>query len=653
MKELEDLPEVILQRILYFTSTLSLGNIAQAAAKWKRLTEDEVLWKAKIHTELTTSPTLTSDQTYKDYYREIYQGIYQGARYPKDVGLGSYQQYIEKNKLSSSSLTSHLYFACKIGAEIWISDLLQKGAMPNHQVLKTALDNGSVEAIELILKNISDIELNSQWQEYSGNYHKPPYSRNITVFHEAVELKNSDIILKRLFEERHRIHVLPELHIAAACGDSIKLIQLLKQGLSINEKDVGKCTALWWAIICGQEECASILISRKADLTNIAVGEHHSALMVAIWRRQIGCLQRVVEQTVSLVEETKNDIFHPVPLTALHKAAEYNFAEGLKLLFKKGLKLNNSKYPFSPLHIAAREGHADCIAILLQQGAVVNQKGKWIDNDQDYKDDTITISTPLGLAAINGHGTCIKLLLAAGADPNIEQERQDIHKGELIKTLKPSVLSQLISRLTRLMMFSYHQTGMCAELSKTQFNLTRQDCPFSKDYLNDLELLLQAGANPNKGNSNESTVLLMLLKDSYSYGHHTNSKLKHYDKLVEKCMELLIIYKVKVDASNSDGQTALHLAAKAGKLKLVQLLVEQGFATWSKPDKEGNTPFIAAAQRGHVEIVKYLFNQGASLEDRNKKGETALMCAEQNTHHETIELLKSFEHSKAPVLLNK
>jgi len=645
MKELflDNLPDEILQRILLFSSTASLSKFAQLSTKWKRLTEDESFWKEKIQTELTTNPILLNSQTYKEYYRDIYQGIYQGAHYTSK-GLNSYLAKVQKSE-SPATFNQHLHFACSIGAEIWIAELLQKGALLKCIHLKDALENGNMKAIELLLKNIDSSELNFQWQDFSGTYQQPFYSRNMTVFHEAVELKNSAVNLKRLFEERHKINVLPKLHIAAASGDTIQLIQLLEQGSSIDEKDIAHCTALWWAIVCGQEECANILISQNADLANIAVGEYKSALMVAIRHRQTGCLKLIIEQPINLKEETKEDIFHPIPLTVLHEAAEYNFSDGLELLFKKGVKLNNSKYPFSPLHIAAKHGHADCMTLLLQQGAKVNQKGKWIDNDEDYKDDTVTVSTPLGLAAAHGHVTCIKLLLAAGADPTIEQEQQDIHKKSLITTNKYSVLRQLIRHLRSSRLYSHDSHGLGAELSKSQVDLNLHHFPFSKDYLDGLELLLKAGANPNKGNSDNLTALLNLIIDSYAYGTYTNSKLNIYDQLVEKCTELLITFKVNVDAADNYGQTALHYAVQAGKIKLVQLLIEQGLAAISLPDNQGNTPLIVAAQGGHAEIVKYLLEKGASLEESNKKGETALTCAEMRKHSAIIEMLKINENS--------
>ena len=58
----------------------------------------------------------------------------------------------------------------------------------------------------------------------------------------------------------------------------------------------------------------------------------------------------------------------------------------------------------SPIFIAAREGHADCLKLLLAAGGDVN---KCINDG----------TSPIFIAAQNGHADCLKLLLGAGADP--------------------------------------------------------------------------------------------------------------------------------------------------------------------------------------------------------------------------------------------
>lgn len=69
------------------------------------------------------------------------------------------------------------------------------------------------------------------------------------------------------------------------------------------------------------------------------------------------------------------------------------------------------------------------------------------------------------------------------------------------------------------------------------------------------------------------------------------------------------------------GCTSLHLAAEAGHLEVVQLLVDSGAQIESTMILHGTsinfTPVAAAASRGHMEIVRFLAEKGAILYERD------------------------------------
>ena len=60
---------------------------------------------------------------------------------------------------------------------------------------------------------------------------------------------------------------------------------------------------------------------------------------------------------------------------------------------------------YTPLHYAAREGHAECVRVLLASGANANARTR------------AGGATPLHRAAFTGEATCVRLLLDGGADP--------------------------------------------------------------------------------------------------------------------------------------------------------------------------------------------------------------------------------------------
>ncbi len=88
-----------------------------------------------------------------------------------------------------------------------------------------------------------------------------------------------------------------------------------------------------------------------------------------------------------------------------------------------------------------------------------------------------------------------------------------------------------------------------------------------------------------------------------------------------------------IDVRNYKGKTALHYAAKAGFLKIINLLIEKG-ATLDAPDKNAETPLFDAIrstiknrekQRASLET---LLRNGANPNAKNRKGVTPLKVAQ-------------------------
>ena len=99
----------------------------------------------------------------------------------------------------------------------------------------------------------------------------------------------------------------------------------------------------------------------------------------------------------------------------------------------------------------------------------------------------------------------------------------------------------------------------------------------------------------------------------------------------ENVRELIKLGKFKIDATNKSGQTALFLAARAGNLEMVKVLVESGAELdilaydfdpaydepGVRPPDETYSPLWVAYYNSYYEIGRYLADQGA---DVNTKG---------------------------------
>jgi len=144
-----------------------------------------------------------------------------------------------------------------------------------------------------------------------------------------------------------------------------------------------------------------------------------------------------------------------------------------------------------------------------------------------------------------------------------------------------------------------------------------------------VELLLQAGAKPNA-----STGDVPLLH--VAVGAENN--LKMIKRLLEKGAD--------AEAADGQGQTVLHLAAKAGLTAVITLLIShretvKGFGqSWvSAIDKDGNTALHYALMNHKIETVMALIKRGADANTKNSFGWTALHCAVMEGHTMLVKLL--------------
>lgn len=76
-----------------------------------------------------------------------------------------------------------------------------------------------------------------------------------------------------------------------------------------------------------------------------------------------------------------------------------------------------------------------------------------------------------------------------------------------------------------------------------------------------------------------------------------------------------------------DSRAPLHMAAAVGSLPLVQALIQAG-ASIDQPNRFGETALFLASERGHALVVRFLIEQGASVNVRSRHTRmTPLMAA--------------------------
>lgn len=270
-------------------------------------------------------------------------------------------------------------------------------------------------------------------------------------------------------------------------------------------------------------------------------------------------------------------------------------ARSVARLIKDGVDVNEKNHEgVSALIVASAFCRGEVASLLLQNGSMPDTKN-------------VNGVTPLLISAAKCDPEIAFLLLKAGADPDIET----------------STTFKLEDGLT-----VYKGTAPLLAAADT-------------GRMETVRLLMENGANINKGNSAGVTPLIAAAAEKHA--DVVETLIAHGAELNRKST---IGFKIRGKMSYK-GSSALLAAADAGDLKSVTLLVKNG-ADVNIKTENGITALMAAAAKDHYQIVKILLDNGADVNaettqdyviDGKKvlEGSTALMAA---AYYGRLEILR-------------
>jgi ankyrin repeat protein len=98
------------------------------------------------------------------------------------------------------------------------------------------------------------------------------------------------------------------------------------------------------------------------------------------------------------------------------------------------------------------------------------------------------------------------------------------------------------------------------------------------------------------------------------------------------------------DVHNDYGETPFHAAAEGGHSEIIIMLLDHGGldidqVTSEDHDYPGSTALLKAAENGHVEAVKLLLGRGADVNKADSRGDTPMWVASAGGHVEVLKLL--------------
>ena len=337
--------------------------------------------------------------------------------------------------------------------------------------------------------------------------------------------------------------------------DQAMVARLLEQGAAVNGQLADGSTALAWAMYGDDKRVARMLLKAGAAVTvNAATDYGETALTLA-------CLNgdgEMVEELLSAGADARAS--RRTGETALMIAAGSGSLLAVDSLLKHGADINAAEpsHGQTALMWAAAEGHTEIVNLLVSRGA-------------DSRLATKSGFTALAFATIANDGDAVKRLLAAGGDPNLK-----------------------LGDGTELLLAATSHRSTAAAIA-----------------------LLDAGAAPGVKDQQDNTPLHMASQ---------RGNLPLVQSLLAHGASVLAVNVAPKGAGRfggAAGQTPLFLAARGGHLDVMKALLDAGSnAHYRAPD--GASFLMAAVGSANVEAVRLAWKYDSDVDIVTKDGSTLI-----------------------------
>ena len=439
--------------------------------------------------------------------------------------------------------------------------------------------------------------------------------------------------------------------------DQTRIQSLLEQSVDVNASQVDGMTALHWAALHDDLETARLLVKAGADTnaanrygvtpltlactngngplvellleagadpdTTLPGGE--TALMTASRTGRLGSVKALLARGADvhakvqgmgrqdgaganaflarMADPTIFDFEAKTEQTALVWAAAEGHADVVAALIQAGAEFQMTlESGFTPLLFAVRQGHTDVVRTLVKAGVDVNQ---FIEPGLAWQHPGHEAllrpgATPLHVAVENGHFELATYLLEVGADPNAADPTGYTALHAIAGTRRvplgdanpPPEGSGSMTSLDFVTEMAARDANLNARMRIGEPPHLDPNGPGTTPFLMavqtaDVELMktfAKLGADPLVRSVDNATPLML-------GGRRTGT-----EEEVVQTMEMLLELGIDINAVDSNGETAMHMAAYSNRADAIRFLARKGanIEVWNQQNRYGWTPLAIA-----------------------------------------------------------
>ena len=443
-------------------------------------------------------------------------------------------------------------------------------------------------------------------------------------------------------------HGEPPLVDAARAGNTAAAMMMIDQGADVNAPSSDGTTALHWAIHRDDVTLFQQLIKARADVK--AVNAYGATPMSEA--AVVGDLA-----LITALLKAGADVESPNAdgQTALMIIARTGNVEAARLLIRRGAKVNaREKWRGqTALMWAAAQSQPEMVKELLQHRAeadarsLINTNLRQITSEPRRQYRPAGGLTALLFAARQGCTDCVKFLVEAGADKNLTDPDGVSPMLMAIDNFHFDVAAYLLAKGANPNQWDrWGRTPLYVAVDLDTLPFGGRPDRRSLDATTSLkmvELLLQAGANPNaqlklfppyrhvgadRGSdlmlTIGATALLCAAKDADApairllLAHGANPELPNNADITPLM--------AAAGVGSNDIDTRGHFKTQEQAIESIELLLAAG-ADINAADTQGRTPLHGAAYWGWNDVVKFLAAHNANLDAKDAKGKTAIDSA--------------------------